>query len=148
MCSTGGIYEATEWLTPTVGFRYLNLQQEGYKDGSDQSVAAEQNNYFTGTLGVKLQQMYTVRSGLHLLPQISAGVAYDFHSDGADSRVSLPNGAGYRITGEHLKRVSFEAGASLTVMISDSVEATAGYEGSFRENYNSHTGTLKLRYLF
>lgn len=141
-------YDVTDWLTPLLGVRYMALHQEGYKDSADQNVHAEQNNYFTGTLGLSLQQQYTLRSGLKLLPQVKAGVAYDFHSQGADSRVNLPNGTLYAIEGERLHRLSFETGAALTALVAENIEATLGYEGSFRQDYNSHTGTLKLRYLF
>ena len=60
----------------------------------------------------------------------------------------LPNGSGYNVSGERLHRLSFEAGASLTALIRENVEVLLGYEGSFRQDYNTHTGSLKLRYMF
>ncbi len=143
--STG--YELTEWLTPLLGVRYMNLQQEGYTDSSDQSVSASQNNYLTGTLGAKLSQEYRL-GGVRLLPQINAGLAYDFVSDSNDSTVALPNGAAYDVNGERLHRLAFETGASVSALLSDQVEVLLGYDGNFRQDYNAHTGTLKLRYMF
>ncbi len=140
-------YELNEWLTPMLGLRYMNLQQEGYTDSSDQAVSAEQDNYLTGILGAKLRREYRL-AGLRLLPQINAGVAYDFVSDGNDSSVSLPNGAAYDVDGERLHRLSFETGASVAALVSDNVEVALAYDGNFRRDYNSHTGSLKLRYMF
>ncbi|MCQ2411226.1 MAG: autotransporter outer membrane beta-barrel domain-containing protein, partial [Elusimicrobiaceae bacterium] len=140
-------FEATEWLTPMAGIRYSVLHQEGYKDSSDQRIAAEQNSFFSGLLGAKLQQLYTV-GGVRVLPQLHAGVVYDFVSDGVNGRVSLPNGTLYEIQGDRLHRLAAEAGLSFTAWLTEQVEVSCGYEGAFRKDYNSHTGTLKLRYTF
>ncbi|MBR4591707.1 MAG: autotransporter outer membrane beta-barrel domain-containing protein, partial [Elusimicrobiaceae bacterium] len=144
---TAGL-DVNEWLTPLAGIRYLVLHQEGYKDTADQSVAAEQDSYFTGTLGAQLQQAYTLSNGMRLIPQFHAGFAYDFVSDSMNSRVGLPNGVSYEIQGDRLHRLSFETGLSVTALLTEQVELSAGYEGSFRTDYNSHTGTLKVRYMF
>lgn len=140
-------YELNEWLTPMLGVRYMNLQQEGYTDSSDQHVSAEQNNYLSGVLGAKMQQEYRL-AGVRLLPQINAGLAYDFVSDDNNGTVSLPNGTAYDINGERLHRLAFEAGASVAALVSDNVEVLLGYDGNFRQDYNAHTGSLKLRYMF
>ena len=140
-------YEINDWLTPLLGVRYLNLQQEGYTDSSDQSVSASQDDYLSAMLGAKVQTAYRLGSIL-LKPQANAGLLYDFISDNVQSNVMLPNGSGYNVSGERLHRLSFEAGASLTALIRENVEVLLGYEGSFRQDYNTHTGSLKLRYMF
>ena len=141
-------YELTDMFTPTLGLRYINLQQEGYKDSADQAVSAEQNSYLSGVLGVTLKNEVYASSALRLLPQLHAGLSYDFVSDNAQGNVVLPNGSNYPISGERLHRLGFEAGASVSAYLSDNWEALLGYEGNFRQDYNSHTGTLKVRYLF
>lgn len=141
-------YELTDMFTPTLGLRYINLQQEGYKDSADQSVSAEQNSYLSGVVGVTLKNEVYASSALRLLPQLHAGLSYDFVSDNAQGNVVLPNGSNYSISGERLHRLGFEAGASVSAYLSDNWEALLGYEGNFRQDYNSHTGTLKVRYLF
>lgn len=141
-------YELTDMFTPTLGLRYINLQQEGYKDSADQSVSAEQNSYLSGVVGVTIKNEVYSSSVLHLLPQLHAGLSYDFVSDNAQGNVFLPKGSNYSISGERLHRLGFEAGASVSANLSDNWEALLGYEGNFRQDYNSHTGTLKVRYLF
>ena len=141
-------YDVNEWVSPNFALRYMNLQQEGYKDSADQSVSASQNDYLTAVLGVDLQTQKRVSSILNLLPRFHAGISYDLLSDEANSRVTLPNATVYNVTGERLHRLSFETGLSVTAQVADNVEALVGYEGNFREDYNSHTGMLKLRYLF
>ena len=138
-------YDLTEWISPLLGVRYMNLQQEGYKDSSDQS--ASQNDFLTALLGARLQT--ETRAGHFTLhPSINVAIAYDLLSDSASSNVLLPNGTGYDISGERLHRLSFEAGASMSALFSENIEVLLSYDGSFRQDYNSHTGSLKLRYMF
>lgn len=140
-------YDVTDWLSPNFGLRYTRLHQEGYNDGA-QDVSADNSDYFTGMLGADLQTQMRVTRNFSLLPHMHAGLAYDFVSADNDGRVALPNGTGYKVYGERLHRLSVELGAGFTARLYQNVEISAAYEGSFREDYNSHTGTLKLRYLF
>lgn len=141
-------YDLNDWFTPLLTVRYMNLQQEGYRDSSDQSVSAEKSDFLTGVVGAKAAAEYRVSSSVRIKPQINAGLAYDFLSDNASGHIVLPNGASYDVSGERLHRLSFEAGVSVSALVSDSVEVLLGYDGSFRKEYNSNTGVLKLRYMF
>ncbi len=140
-------YDVTDWFSPNMGLRYTRLHQEGYSDGA-QNVAADNANYFTGMLGADFQTEQRLSQHVSLLPHLYTGLSYDFKSDDNNSRVTLPNATGYNVTGERLHRLAFEVGAGVTARLYHSVEMMLGYEGSFRQDYNSHTGTLKLRYLF
>lgn len=140
-------YDVTDWFSPNMGLRYTRLHQEGYSDGA-QNVSADNSNYFTGMLGADFQLEQRFSQHVSLLPHLYTGLSYDFKSDDNNSRVTLPNATGYNVTGERLHRAAFEVGAGVTARLYHSVEMMLGYEGSFRRNYNSHTGTLKLRYLF
>ncbi len=140
-------YDVTDWMSPSVGMRYTRLHQEGYSDGA-QHVSADNSNYFTGMMGIDFQTEKVLSSQVSLLPHLYTGLSYDFKSDDNNSRVTLPNSTGYNVAGERLHRVAFDVGAGVTARLCHSVEAVLGYEGSFRQDYNSHTGTLKLRYLF
>ncbi len=140
-------YDVTDWFSPNMGLRYTRLHQEGYTDGA-QNVSADNANYFTGMLGADFQTEQRLSQHVTLLPHLYTGLSYDFKSDDNNSRVTLPNATGYNVTGERLHRLAFEVGAGVTARLYHSVEMALGYEGSFRQDYNSHTGTLKLRYLF
>lgn len=140
-------YDVTEWFSPNMGLRYTRLHQEGYTDGA-QNVSAENADYFTGMLGADFQMEQRLSQHMSLLPHLYTGLSYDFVSDDNNSRVTLPNATGYNIVGERLHRLAFEVGAGVTARLYSSVEIALGYEGSFRQDYNAHTGTLKLRYLF
>lgn len=140
-------YDVTEWMSPSFGLRYTRLHQEGYSDGA-QHVAADNSDYFTGMFGIDFQAQKALSSSVSLLPHLYTGLSYDFYSSDNESRVTLPNSTGYNVAGERLHRLAFEVGAGVTARLCHSVEAVLGYEGSFRQDYNSHTGTLKLRYLF
>lgn len=119
-----------------------------YLPDSAQSVSADNANYFTGMLGADFQMEQRLNRHMSLLPHLYTGLSYDFVSDDNNSRVTLPNATGYNVVGERLHRLAFEVGAGVTARLYNSVEVVLGYEGSFRQDYNAHTGTLKLRYLF
>ena len=140
-------YDVTEWFSPNMGLRYTRLHQEGYSDGA-QKVSAENADYFTGMLGADFQMEQRLSKHASLLPHLYTGLSYDFVSDDNNSRVTLPNATGYNVVGERLHRLAFEVGAGITARLYSSVEIALEYEGSFRQDYNAHTGTLKLRYLF
>ena len=140
-------YELNENVTPLFALRYTNTQQEGYKDSSDQRISSEKNDYLTAVLGVQMQKESLVDT-VKIRPALNLGLAYDFLSDNASSRVSLPNGNAYDVNGERLHRLSLEAGLSVSALVSDNVEILLSYDGSFRQDYNSNTGSLKLRYMF
>ncbi|MBR3844563.1 MAG: autotransporter domain-containing protein, partial [Clostridia bacterium] len=140
-------YEITENITPLFGLRYMNLQQEGYKDSSDQYISANKEDYLTAVLGVELQQE-SLLDDIKIIPAVNIGLAYDLLSSNASGHVTLPNGSSYDVTGGRLHRLSLEAGVSITAVVSDNMEVFLSYDGSFREDYNSNTGALKLRYLF
>ena len=99
-------------------------------------------------LGADFQLEKALSQDVSILPHLYTGLSYDFKSDDANSRVTLPGSTGYNVIGERLHRLGFEVGAGVTARLYHSVEVVAGYEGSFRQDYNAHTGTLKLRYLF
>ena len=140
-------YDLNENVTPLVGLRYINTQQESYKDSSDQRVSSEKDDYLTAVLGVQLQQE-SMLDNIKIRPALNLGLAYDLLSDNASGRVSLPNGTAYDVSGERLHRLSLEAGLSVSALVSDNVEILLSYDGSFRQDYNSNTGSLKLRYMF
>ena len=140
-------YDLTENVTPLIGLRYTNTQQESYKDSSDQRVSSEKDDYLTAVLGIQLQQE-SMLDDIKIRPALNLGLAYDLLSDNVSSRVSLPNGTAYDVSGERLHRLSFEAGLSVAALVSDNVEVILAYDGSFRQDYNSNTGSLKLRYMF
>lgn len=140
-------YELSEEIIPLFGLRYTNTQQAGYKDSVDQYVSSEKDDYLTAVLGVQVQQE-SMFEDIKIRPALNLGLAYDFLSDNVSSRVSLPNGTAYDVNGERLHRLSFEAGLSVAALVSDNVEVVLSYDGSFRQDYNSNTGSLKLRYMF
>ncbi len=140
-------YELSEEIIPLFGLRYTNTQQAGYKDSVDQYVSSEKDDYLTAILGVQVQQE-SMFDDIKIRPALNLGLAYDLLSDNVSSRVSLPNGTAYDVNGERLHRLSFEAGLSVAALVSDNVEVVLSYDGSFRQDYNSNTGSLKLRYMF
>ncbi len=140
-------YDVTDWFSPNLALRYTRLHQEGYSDGA-QNVSAENADYFTGMLGADFQLEKRLSQHTSVLPHLYTGLSYDFVSDDNNSRVTLSDATGYNVFGERLHRLAFEVGTDVTVRLYHSAEIMLGYVGSFRHDYNAHTGTLKLRYLF
>ncbi|MGB2579322.1 outer membrane autotransporter protein [Elusimicrobium simillimum] len=142
-------YYIQDFLVPNIGVRYMRMHQEGYSDSSGQSVSADSSDYLAGSAGVDLiAEEYSVSHKLRLQPQANLGLVYDFVSDGSDSTVVLPNASSYEVKGERLHRLGVEAGVSVNAMIKDDMQVSLSYDGLFKEDYSSHTGMLKLHYMF
>ena len=135
-------------VTPEVGFRYVHIAQDGYRDSADQKVSANDSDIFTGVLGVKASKEYKLENNMILRPEVRMAVTYDMFTDDGAAVVTLPNGASYRVEGDALNRFGMEFGAGVTADVNEKVEVSFGYEGKFRNNYEDHTGLLSAKYKF
>lgn len=134
-------------VTPTIGLRYVNIDQDGYTDGIGTHVDSENMDILTAMAGVKLSTDYNIDQ-VTLTPEIRAALTYDLMRDSSNSVVSLANGSAYAVENTNLKRFGYEIGAGLTAAIDDNIEISAAYEGKFRKDYQDHTGLLSAKYHF
>lgn len=134
-------------LTPTLGMRYVNIDQEAYKDALGTRVSSDNMDILTAMLGLKVAKDYMIDQ-IVLTPEARFGVTYDITRSDDNALVTLANGAAYRVQNENLKRMAYEVGAGVTAAIDDRIDFTVSYDGSFRKDYQDHTGLFTVKYHF
>lgn len=134
-------------FSPEAGLRYINAKQDAYTDTAGQHVGSNSSDTLTAILGGRYAT--NVKAGDYTLrPEVKLAATYDLLRDKNSTAVTLANGAGYLVRGENLKRFGIEAGAGLSMAVSDNVKVGLNYEGRFKEDYTDHTGILEARYNF
>ena len=138
-------YDFANGITPHIGLRYILAKQDGYNDGA-QYIKSDDNDLLTGVLGVKYSTNIKAKD-LTFAPNIRLAATYDFISDNSVANVNVIGGGNYQITGERLKRFGVETGVGLETTYGD-WNLSLDYNGSFKKDYQSHTGMLKAKYNF
>jgi outer membrane autotransporter protein len=135
-------------ITPEAGLRYMHIHGDNYTDTAGQNINFNNSNIITGVAGSKISKTIETESGLRLTPEARFAMTYDLNRAHNKSNVMLPNGSLYSINGKTLDRFGVEIGAGLTAEINYNIEMSLGYEGSFRKDYQSHSGLLDVKYKF
>ena len=138
-------YAFDSGLTPEGGLRYLLVDQKSYDDGI-QKISTSNNDVLTAVLGAKYGYKVKAKDWM-FTPNVRLAATYDVMSDGSKAVASITGGSSYQITGERLHRLGFEAGVGVTSTWNN-WDFTLSYDGGFRKDYQSHTGTLKAKYHF
>ena len=134
-------------FSPEAGLRYINAKQDAYTDTAGQHVGSNSSDTLTAILGGRYAK--DIKAGNYTLrPEVKLAATYDLMRDKNSTAVTLANGAGYLVRGENLKRFGIEAGAGLSMAVSDNVKVGLNYEGRFKKDYTDHTGILEARYNF
>ena len=132
-----------DWYTPEIGMRYYHIKNAGYTDAAGQSIERDMADILRGVAGIRFAHDFGAWR-----PDIYLGLTYDFAADKGNTTVNLANGTSYTVPGKRLKRLGYEAGASLSGRISDNITASIQYLGAYRKDYREHTGLLNLKYEF
>lgn len=138
-------YEMPNGITPEAGLRYLYVMPEDYTDDIGQKINQDNVNVLTAVASLKYSHGYTYGNAL-LTPKARLGVTYDVISDNNTADVAVGN-VSYKINGERLERLGFEAGIELENKIGNWT-MSAGYDLGLRKNYQSHAALLKAKYEF
>ena len=140
---TGYAYD--NGLTPEIGARYVMADTQSYNDGA-QRIHSDKADVLTGVAGVKYTHAMQVQS-MTIRPNVRLAATYDVISDKTKADVNVIGGGNYQITGKRLARFGMETGVGLETTMGDWT-MSLNYDGSFRKDYQSHTGTLKAKYNF
>ena len=132
-----------KYLTPEVGIRYYNIRQDAYTDSAMQKVSGIDTDIVRAVGGVHFVTNYGM-----FYPNIHAGLTYDINQAKHNTLVSLSNGTSYIVEGKELARLGYEFDMGVNAHISDNMIIGAGYTGAYRNNYQEHTGIIKLKYGF
>ena len=129
-------------VVPKAGMRYINIRQHAYTDSLGQEVSSSSSELMTalGGFGVQTGKVNWTAEAL---------ATYDCVSDSDAMQVVLPNGSGYTVeAGKRLHRWGGEVSVQSEIRIGRKTALSAEYAGTFKKDYQSHTGMLKLRYDF
>ena len=138
-------YAFDSGLTPEGGLRYLLVDQKSYDDGVEK-IKTSNNDVLTAVLGAKYGYKVKAKDWM-FTPNVRLAATYDLMSDESKAVSSITAGSSYQIKGERLHRLGFEAGVGVTSTWNN-WDFTLSYDGGFRQDYQSHTGTLKAKYHF
>lgn len=138
-------YAFDSGLTPEGGLRYLLVDQKSYTDGVEK-ISTKNNDVLTAVLGAKYGYKVKAKDWM-FTPNVRLAATYDLMSDGSKAVAAISGGSSYQITGERLHRFGMEAGVGVTSTWNN-WDFTLSYDGGFRKDYQSHTGTLKAKYHF
>ena len=130
-------------ITPEVGLRYLSVKQEGYTDTLGTMVSGTRSDYLTALVGVKgAWNMGAIR------PTAGVTVGYDVINDDVLTLNTLANGASYTVNGEALDRLSTTVTTGIEADLGERTTLKLEYSGTFRKEYEDHSGMLKLEMKF
>ena len=130
-------------ITPEVGIRYLSLKQEGYTDTLGTTVEGTKADYVTAMIGVRgMLNLGAIR------PTAGVTVGYDIISDDISAVNTLANGASYTVNSEKLDKLSTIVTLGFKADISKNTSFSLEYSGTFRKEYQDHSGMLRFNYSF
>ena len=130
-------------ITPEVGMRYLSVKQEGYTDTLGTTVSGTQSDYLTALVGVK-----GVWDMDAICPTAGVTVGYDVISDDVSALNTLANGASYTVNGEALDRLSTGVSLGVEADLGERTTLKLEYSGTYRKEYQDHSGMLRLEWRF
>jgi len=140
-------------LTPTASARYSHVNLDDYQEtgapGANLYVAEQSADTFTVGLGAKASADIKQNEEWMMRPTISAGVTYDVAQDDVASTSRFVAGGGaFTTQGLTPSRTALEVGGNITFSRSDGLDVVVNYDGELREDYDSHTGLIRLKQSF
>lgn len=141
-------------ITPNVSASWSTYRPDAYREtgsaaGLGQRIDSESSEAFELGVGMTAQWMHQLDNGGIVLP--TAGVNYSYDLIGEQtSTLTQFNAGGPTFTTEGAKPApaSYGANLGLTYLYSDQLEFSVGYGYTGRSEFDSHTGTAKIRYRF
>ena len=139
-------YEYLNGITPEMGVRYTYLMPDDYTDSLGQKVKNKDISALTLATRLNYEKKFKLDNGIHVKPEIYAGVTYDLNDTGTTSNVTLGTET-YSIRAYRVSRFGTEAGIKMSIS-KENTDVILGYDTSIKKGYIEHTGMLKLRYNF
>ncbi len=139
-------------VTPRASLKYTFVTTDSYSETGTAphlNVDTADRNILKSSIGVDLAYPI-VDGGITYVPKINAAWMYDFIGDEQETTSEFASAAGtyFTTTGADVAQSSFRLGAGLDVMAQDNVTVSVDYNWDSKEDYNSHTGSLKARFAF
>ena len=142
-----------DWtITPTASLQYVHLALDGYTEtGADSlnlTVDSQGYDFLQSGLGAKMAWDFAGNGGTWT-PEIRAKWLYDFIGDKQQTTSSFTGGgASFSTNGADPAQHSFDLGAGLTFLSAKNVEVSFNYDYEVKEDFNSHSGVLMVKYAY
>ena len=134
-------YNITDAIDLFVGARYLTISQDDYTDNIGQIVSVKDNDILTARFGGK----YTGTQNW-FAPTAHAELLYDIKSTDRIAVVNTEHSS-YQITGDAINPFGLQAGVGF-ITILDEWNLSLNYDFEWRPDFTSHTGRIRVKYLF
>jgi len=136
-------------VTPFTSAQYILLQQDRYTEtgsSANLTVKSDDMDIFKAGLGTKLAYIFT-EGGYTVTPSITVAAYHDFGSDKVSTTSNFTSvaGFGFHSTGADVARDSYNLGAGLTIYSDKETTISFDYSYDMREDFNAHTGSIKVR---
>ncbi|WP_417788903.1 autotransporter domain-containing protein [Terasakiella pusilla] len=139
------------FFTPTAGFAYTHVSTDSYTETGagnwNLNVNSKDINSSVASLGAKMHTKFQAGNG-SLIPEVRAGISYDFSGDEAVATSSYTGGgATFTTTGAEVEQFGGNVGLGLTY--DDGAWAVgANYEADLKSDFVGHSATLEARFKF
>ena len=144
------------YFTPFARLRYLQSDIDGYTETGagflNLTVNETDYNEFLGGLGLRLGTQIEASNGITWIPELTALLGYDFHSDGASIPAFFPGYTGgsstFNTDGPTVGRTVFDLGLGVLAALDDHSRLSIKYNLELREDYWANAGYLQFQYWF
>ena len=150
----GYFFQFGNWsVGPTAALRYVYLDEEGFAESGAGSVNLTVDGRQTQSLvsEVSLRAAGAVKTSWGtLIPEVSAGISYDFDIDDRVITAAFEGspGASFSTNGQDAEQLGAVFGCGLTLMASNGISTSLEYKGEYRDTYQSHGVMGLLRVSF
>ena len=139
-------------LTPVAGVNWLRTNAGSFDEtgAGDYNLSYDSDNYDSLELlaNVTLAKRIELASGAALTPRANVGIGYET----ADNQVSMkstfgdiPDFAHFGVDSPDVGRTRLLAGAGIDWHVTDHVDLSLEYQGSFQEDYDDHMGLASFK---
>lgn len=134
-------------ITPELGMRYLYIWHKQYTDANDIVMFKNNENIFTGIVGIKLAKEFNLYNNYSLVPQVKIAGLYDFSTTDKSVYGSLFGVQDVEIQNK-MSRFATEINFGVALNKDSAWNIYLGYYGQLRNNYDNHSAMFDFRYDF
>ena len=140
-------------LTPYASLHYVRLDTDGYTESgagaANLVVSDEDTDFLQSTLGVSISKEMETNSGTRFVPEVHVAWLHEFFDENQINTSTFTGGGGsFTTAGFDPANDSINAGASVAIYQTESLDIRAAYDFEGKSDYDSHSGQLVLRYNF
>lgn len=140
-------------VTPKLTLDYAHYDADGYTEtgagGASLSVGDTELDILELGLAVDVATTHSYADGSYIKPKLSLGVRHDVIGDEVETTNQfVGGGSAFKVEGFDPAQTTFDVGLGLSYFTTDNWELTGQYGYEFKEDYDSHTGSLKAAYKF